>query len=309
MLGTGTAHRRVTSALVGIAVALGAASALADNEMVVYGVSNFGGTGECSGDPLPSFSTEVDTIRSRFDGWIAAGDWDVARSFKNTGLDKIDLADSTKLTGGADSSSPGGIDSTDVGFVLTHGAAEWSSGRVYSRWVMGSDSYGSGSWTDCRVFTDTDVSWGNGGTNDLEIFISRACQSAQYEVWRAGVTDATVPAYFAVRTTSGTLSTYLGFHGDAYSGASHVTEMDNFVQHSLHDGIGENWIDYLYDPDPGANDDQCPSAIVFGSTATARDHMYTWGGFRDREDTGTKGVATYYYIKGCDPLNGQALPN
>lgn len=304
---TGTAGRRASSALAALAITLGAGGALA-NEMVVYGVSNFGGTGECSGDDLPSFSTEVDTIKGRFDDWIASGDWTSSRSFKNTGVDKIDIADAAKLSGGADTADPGGIDHVDVGFLLTHGAAEWGS-RVYSRWVMGSNSYGSGSWTDCRVFSDTDVSWGNSGSNDLEVFISRSCESAQYEVWRAGVTDPAEPAYFSVRTSTGTLSTYLGFHGDAYSGASHVTEMDNYVQHSLHDGIGENWLDYLYDPDPGANDDQCPSAIVFGSTATLRDHMYTWGGFRDREDTGTKGAATYYYVKGCDPLNGQALPD
>lgn len=287
-----------------LAVGTAATTALANNEATIFAVGNFDGAGECTGDDLPLMDDEAATIRSRFDGWISDGTWDSVHKYLNQGLDKIDLSDSTKLTGGDDTADPEGIDHADVGFVLTHGAAQWSAGRYYSRWVMGSNTYNTGSWTDCRVFTDTDVSWGNGGSNDLDVFITRACQSAQYEVWNAGV-----GAYFNVRTASGSLSTYLGFHGDAYSSTANINRMDDYVRLSRLDGIGENWLDELYDPDSGANDDQCPSAIVFGSTGTARDHMYTWGGFGDREDTGTKSTATYYYIKGCDPLNGQTLPN
>jgi hypothetical protein len=71
--------------------------------------------------------------------------------------------------------------------------------------------------------------------------------------------------------------------------------------------VGENWIDEAYDW--GVLEDDCPVSIVFGSSKSARRDMFTYGGWRDRKNTGSKTGSTIFYVRGCNPDNGSKLPD
>ena len=83
--------------------------------------------------------------------------------------------------------------------------------------------------------------------------------------------------------------------------------LDDYVQSSKWDGVGENWLDEAYDW--GLIYDDCPVSIVFGSTKAARVSMYANGGWKDRKATGSKTGSTIFYVRGCNPDNGIKLPN
>ena len=54
--------------------------------------------------------------------------------------------------------------------------------------------------------------------------------------------------------------------------------------------------------------DDCPVSIVFGETKAQRVAMFEAGGWTDRKNTGRKVASSYFYVGGCDPDNGQKLP-
>ena len=276
------------------ALVLVSSLAYADDEAIAYAISNFGGAGQC-GTPGMTHSVHVNTanaFKNRFLDAERDGTWHSIISHYNSFARGSNWTDASKEAGGMDTEPNFGVDTADVIYIHTHGGH--STTPAYSSLSMGNSAY------DCSVRTDQDMLFGNPG--DLDIAIIKACQSADYDTWNNGgyLPQLTDPA-------SG-FSVWNGFHGDSSCG-NHVTSyVDDYTASSFHNGVGENWLDEAYDNSILANHDDCPVSIVFGATKAARDHMYEFGGFEDRENTGSKTSSTYYFISNCDPDNGRKLP-
>lgn len=289
-------------------LALASAPAQAADEVQVYGIANFGGAGQCGkSDMTHSVHTATAAaFRAPFDLYKATLQWDEVATLNNTSAKGDLFQDSTKQASGIDGTANSGIDDADVMYLHTHGShtgpsVDWSVfppklyGPAYSTLSMGNSSFA------CGVRTDKDMLMGNTG-GDLDIAVIKACQSGDYGVWHYG-------GYSSMRTSAGSLTVWNAFHGDSSCG-NHVTDyVGDYSATSMNNGVGENWIDEAYD---GAfwpwEDDDCPVSIVWGSSKSVRKTMYEYGGFKDRKDTGTKSGSSYYFIAGCDPVNGSKLP-
>ncbi len=278
------------------ALVLVSSAAYADNEAIVYGVAKFGGAGQC-GVPSMTHAVHESTalaFKNRFLDAEADGTWNKVVSHLNTWVHGYYFKDASKQPAqGQDTLLNNGADDVDVIFVHTHGGH--SESPAYSSLSMGNVSY------DCTVRTDQDMLFGNPG-GDLEIAVIKACQSADYDTWNNG-------GYLPQLTDpSSGFTVWNGFHGDSSCGNHVVDYVDDYAASSFNNGVGENWIDEAYDNSIFANRDDCPVSIVFGATQEAREHMFEFGGFRDRENTGAKTSSTYFYIHDCDPDNGRKLP-
>jgi len=303
-------NRRLFHVLAGVPV-LGCllampSSARAQHEAHVYGIANFGHTGECEDDTSLSHSVHTSTaaaFATTFNLLSMVSLWDEVSTRNNTSARGSYWTDSSQAASCAcsanDMASGSGADEADVVFIHTHGwhDAGSSSTPAYSGLVMGNGSY------DCGVLTNENMLFGNPGTGgDLEIAVVKACQSGDYDVWKNG-------GYRQQITTSdSTMTMWNAFHGDSSCG-NHVKDyVGDYSISSISNGVGENWIDEAYDDSQFSNDDDCPVSIVFGSSFASRELMYEYGGWRDRKNTGLKTGSTIYYIAGCDPSNGRVLP-
>jgi hypothetical protein len=112
-----------------------------------------------------------------------------------------------------------------------------------------------------------------------------------------------------MRTSAGSMNTWLAFHGSLVSGPFFSGTVKNYVEESYVDGLGENWLDRMYCWFPGY--DVCPVSIVWATSDTFCDSVHEHGGMADRDNDGggTKSTTCYYYIEGCDPLDGNPLPS
>lgn len=268
------------------------------NETQVYGIAQFGGTGQC-GSSSQTHTVHTSTaaaFRSTFDLLSLIGLWDTAHTRNNSSARGSYFTDATKAASCAcsadDMAADAGTDEADVIYVHTHGGH--STSPAYSSLLMGNSSY------DCSVRTNQNMFFGNSsGAGDLEIAIIKACQSADYDTWLNGGYRQ------QITNSTSTFTVWNGFHGDSSCG-SHVTSyVGDYSSSSIFNGVGENWLDEAYD---SSGDDDCPVSIVMGSSHSARVNMYEYGGFRDRKNTGSKTGSTYFYIAGCNPDNGRTLP-
>lgn len=274
------------------ALALVSGAAFAADEVIVYGIANFGGAGQCgSSDMTHSVHTSTAAaFKAPFTFLQTYGLWDESYTRNNSSARGSYWEDASKQASAQDTVDNYGTDNVDVVYVHTHGGH--STSPAYSSLSMGNSSY------DCSVRTNEDMLFGNPG-GDLEIAVIKACQSADYQTWQNG-------GYRQQFTDSNsTFTMWNGFHGDSSCG-SHVTDyVSDYAWSSFSNGVGENWLDEAYD---SSGDDDCPVSIVMGDSKSKRVHMYEWGGFTDRENTGSKTGSTYFYISGCDPKNGIKLP-
>ncbi len=294
------ARRHRTARRIGLAWMLGAAAlstvpAVAVNETIAYGIAQFGDTNECGDldDTHGVHDNTSDRFIDHFEDLIDAGVWDEAYERNNTSGRGSYWTDSSKAGDCSctadDSRGNYGADNVDVAFIHTHGG---HVANTNSFLLMGNDSY------DCYVYTDDNMFW----DDDLDIAIVKACQSGDRGVWLNG-------GYRQQFTESGsTMTMWNAFHGDSACGSFVKGYVEDYAEDSDFNGVGENWIDEAYDDDNDANEDDCPTSIVFGASSGDREHMYEYGGWRDREDTGDKTGSTIFYVSGCDPSNGTVLP-
>jgi hypothetical protein len=288
--------------LLGLLAAVGgltAGSAQAFEETQVYGIANFGGTGEC-GSTGQTHSVHTSTAAAfafNFNVLQAFGLWNEVHTRNNTDALGSYWTDSSKAGSCActadDLRTDYGTDDADVLYVHTHGGHRESASDYSSHLLMGSSSQ------DCRPRTNENMLF----NSDLDIAVIKACQSGNYEVWKnSGYRQQ-------ITQSSSSFSMWNAFHGDSSCG-SHVTSyVTSYSLSSNDNGAGENWIDAAYDSDVDPDQDDCPVSIVMGSTSSSRQLMFEYGGWLDMKDTGTKSGSTYFFIGGCDPSNGQVLPN
>jgi hypothetical protein len=290
-----------TLAILGAAIAITVAPrARALDEVVTYGINNFGSSGAayCGSATLSSHSvhtTTADAFRAPFSTYRTFGLWDDADALTGTSVTSPKLSDSSKIASGADGVDHTGADDADVFYIHTHGSHVSSGASQYTSLVMGSSAS-----PVCSVRTDSHMKFGGAG-NDSDIAVVKACQSADYDVF-------VNRGYFSMNDGGSAQRLWNGFHGDSSCG-SHVTSyVSSYAWSSFAEGVGENWLDLAYDDDAGADTDDCPASIAFGDTRAKREALYEHGGFLDRKDTGTKSAATYWYFRGCDPSGGRVLP-
>lgn len=282
-----------------VALALAPSAALA-NETHVYGIAQFGGAGQCGDidDTHTVHTTTAGAFLAPFTIMTAFGRWSEAYARNDTSARGSYFTDASQAATCActadDLNTDDGTDDADVIYVHTHGGRTTSS-PYYTQLLMGNSSYA------CLPRTDNNMLFGN-GSGDLEIAVIKACQSGDYNVWQ----NAGYRQQF--NTSSGTFTVWNAFHGDSSCGSWVTTYVSDYAWSSEYDGVGENWMDAAYDNDSGSNTDDCPVSIVMGSTSSLREHMYEYGGWNDRENTGSKTGSTYYYFSGCDPDNGVVLP-
>jgi hypothetical protein len=287
---------RLLPTITGMSLALLASSAWA-NETHVYGIANFGGTGQCgSSDMTHSEHTDTASVFAEvFEDLRSAGKWTQVLYRNNSSARGNYFTDSSK--GASCNCSTGdaiedwGADTAKVMFMHTHGSHAAGAGGYYTSLSMGNSSY------DCSVRTDQNMLW----NSELEIAVVKACQSGDYDVWANG-------GYRPQFTTSASkLSVWNAFHGNSTCGWTTSWWVGDYAEDSIYDGVGENWIDEAYDDNWFTGDD-CPTSIVMGSSSSVRDNMYEYGGWLDRKDTGPKYGSSIYYISGCDPDAGRVLP-
>jgi len=294
------------SLLLGVAVALaiatGAARA-AESEAVAFGINNFGlDANECgSTDPDPPYEVTPDLsyCDDNNDAFVDAfrdEGWSQVEHWFNTAVDGRDWMDAAKTPAGQDTLDPYGADFADVAMLCTHGGHNHAASPHYSFFEMGDDA------ETCQPNTSTGIELGNDG--DLEIFITMACQSAQYDVW-------TDDGYFSARSRDGSLNTWLGHHGDGHDSKTNRNHYEDYLRESFDNGLGDNWLDEMY-RNPLFGDQECPVAITFCEAGADCDRQYEYGGFEDRfkvDTSDAKSWSTYYYFTGCDPEDGAPLPN
>ena len=267
------------------------AAALA-NETHVYGIANFGGAGQCNADSHSVHTKTAAEFAGYFNGLVNQGLWSDVRTLNNTSA-RTDLwTDPSKgsVTNAQDAQANAGVDDADVLFVHTHGGHNLADLRSWL--VMGSNA------DACSAMTDVHMSLGNG---KLNIAVVKACQSGDFEVWKQG-------GYRELVTSTSGFSMWNAFHGDSSCGGFVKRYVKRYAANSRSDGVGENWIDEAYDWDIGKNNDDCPVSMVFGETKALRLSMYENGGWRDRKNTGRKTNSSFFSVYGCDPDNGQKLP-
>lgn len=285
--------------LAGLALAL-PRSAHAWEETHVYGIANFDGAGECTnGGTHARHTTTAALFAAPFQVYAPLGLWDETSTKNNLDARGSYFTDSTEAAScgcvADDQSLDSGVDEADVIFVHTHGGHS-ESGSYYTNLSMGNASYA------CSVRTDNNMKFGvNGG--DIEIAVVKACQSGDYNVW------ANQGYRQKITESASSMSTWNAFHGNSSCSSATETEVSSYAWSSLYSGVGDNWLDLFYDDDAAVDSDDCPTSIIMGSSSSLRSTMYTYGGFMDRKDTGSKTGSTIHYIGGCDPAGGIVLPN
>lgn len=249
----------------------------------------------------------AETLRDVFaaEGFAQATQW------IDGGLDGRDWTDPSQATDeydqfGGDDDDNHGADHADVALLVTHGGHEHDyPGGYYSEFLMGDDGEGADNYLSCVPNTRDHFLLGNGGSHDLEIAIIASCQGAHHDVWEDG-------GYFQVRQRDGSFNTWLGFHGNSHDSSSDANRFEDYLEDSFSNGLGDNWLDELYHNPWGPDDEQCPTAIVFCEDERDCDTQFDWGGFEDRFKVGTsdsKTLSKIFYLGGCDPGAGPALPN
>lgn len=306
-----------------LAAAIGAVApaARAEQEVTVYGVANFGGAGECGGgfSSHARHTTSAANFRAPFDDLLAAGQWDECNTKNNLnarGQYFTDPAEGSATSSsccegyqpstcnceGKDEQAATGIDQGDVFFIHTHGGSTHldeagnTAGVAFMGLQMGNESY------DCRPRSHQDWEFGNGAAGDLEIAVIEACQSMDYEVWDDG-------GHWLFSQQTSTFTMFNAYHGNVSCSDARTADIGDYADASVYNGVGDNWVDMMYDNSAAADGDDCPVSVVFGDTAALRDDMYNNGGWLDRKNTSTKDASTIYYIGGCDPSGGSVLPN
>ena len=279
----------------------GAGPAFALDELQVYGIANFNGSGQCSsGKSHQRHVTTAALFSAPFQILIGAGLWDGAATVNNSSARGSYFTDAGKAgacgCSADDLNVDRGIDDPDVIWVHTHGSHTASGGSYYSNISMGTNAY------VCEPRTDQNLRVGQNG-GDLDIAVIKACQSADYDVFVNGGYRAQITT-----STSG-FSMWNGFHGDSSCSSSTEIAALTYAWSSFSDGAGENWIDLFYADAPTIDDDDCPASIVMGATAIDRNNMYAFGGWLDRKNTGSKTGSVMFSIAGCDPSRGRVLPS
>lgn len=308
-------RRGLTLALPLIALSM---VARADYESKAAGIRHYNTSSTCScnsnmNKPCTEpavWETYATTFNSRM---VSTMQYDNAVYYLNSDVWPQDFVEQGRFGYGADSVSPDGTDWADVIFyaghsnhrcdVTTRSCAHdsdcWSDetckngkcNAYRSQFGMGKSISGQECWPD----TMHHILWGN---DDANVAIFFSCETVQYCVWNAGGYD---------KMGTGQFNTLLGFHGDMQLSTDNNTRLDGYLSGTKLDGIGDDWVDELTTIHSGSNNDECATAVVFGSTSSLRTAQYMNGGYKDLKATDSSRSSSIWYISGCDADFGETL--
>jgi hypothetical protein len=264
-----------------------------------YAVEDYRQTGACCADSsctnLNQTIDQATAFDDIFDTWQTNGWWTSSTVYTDLTVDPEDWTDGARDTWGNDAGS-GGVDYADVGYFSGHGGHDCSSPGLGYSWVtMGENHTGQ----DCRPESDdssNDANWLF--DDDLEIVILDSCEGMQKCVWNRDGYD---------NTDGSSLRMIAGFHGTSYDLAGQVGALEDYANNSRLSGAGDNWLEYRAIWWPLPDLDQCPTALVWGSSQTYTDDFYNNGGLDDWTYVGSHTMNTYYYLTNCDPGEGDQL--
>jgi hypothetical protein len=301
-------HRKTALAAAVLALCLGDPGAVrAEEEAVGFGIDEFSsGSNYCGGLVVASDLNHSAEWVDHLDDIFAAEGWAQTTPWVDGGVDGRDWSDVLEeTTYGFDDDDNSGADHADIALLVTHGGHTHGAGGNYSYFMMGDNATGADPDESCFPDTRDHFRLGNDGDNDAEVAIMVSCQSAHHDVW-------TDHGYDGVMNSDGGFSTWLGFHGNSYDGTTDRNRFEDYLNDSFSNGLADNWIDELYRNPIGGDNSQCPTAVIFCGTVDNCNDQHTWGGFEDRFEVGSTEIKTlskYFYLGGCDPGAGPALPN
>lgn len=239
----------------------------------------------------------VDIMEDAFDD----EGWNQTENRTNAEVDGRDWSDDSKVSYGDDDVDPFGTDFAEVTMLCSHGGSTTNASDGYrSFFTMGDDDAGEA----CKPATDWHMLFGDNSGGDAEVVIIGTCESAQWAVWNN-------TGYFHLRERDGSFNTWLGFHGISYDSSTDTNRFEDYVVDSFHNGLGDNFLDEMHRNPWGADNEQCPVAVIFCETTNDCDTQYEWGGFEDRHKVASsdlKSTSRIFYIEGCDPADGIAMP-
>jgi hypothetical protein len=290
----------------------------AEYESVIFGVDDFNCRTCCPyGDELSYSAETADDMDTGFE----LINYDQTTWYSNGAVDGRDWTDDSRRIWGTDDDDPYGTDYADVAVIISHGVSKCSTstdnaGGYWSDFIMGEKHGGgvdrcmSSSCQDCRIrtnsyyYTDGDecieysghMKYGGGAPNEeLNVLIMSTCQSMQKCVWDNG-------GYAHVDDGGEALQMINGFHGDSHEAWYTPGDHKDYVHYAESNGIGDDWVDKL------TKYDDCAVSYVIASSESTATTFYTFGGFKDLKDTGSHNGAWIWFVGGCNPYNGPALP-
>lgn len=277
------------------ALALAAHPALADRELVMFTPEQYGASPLCclGCDDLPNAIQDG----QHFDNAFA--DYDVVQQWNNQAVDGENFGEADWLAWGDDESSPTGTDWADVIFYSGHGSRTCSSSAWYSSIVMGEadkcsprTAYRSGGGTQGHLRFGGDTPG-----RDANAYVLFTCQSAHKCVWEEGGYSPMDQGQFNILN---------GFHGLVWEASGYQDDLKDYGYHAKWNDMGDAWLDDLYRY-RYANSSNCPVAILWGANEAEMDDFFENAGWFDFHNTGSHTQTGFYYLKNCNPRDGDKL--
>jgi hypothetical protein len=265
-------------------------------EFVAHSAEPYGTAGYCSGDALTNANEDAGYID---DGMIFYGQ---LAYWTNLSFDGADLTDAVNFAWGADETDPTGSDFADVVFVSGHSGGNCTSGSERVWITPGDDDDGCNIYLAHKTAASRNITLG--GTTegrDANAMVTYGCMTTHYCVYTAG-------SFAGLSRSDGQFNLLDGFHGDVAEVSGYQSDLSSYSNDALYGAMGDAWLDWMYSPNIGTGEENCPSAIGWGSSTTNIDSFYNTAAWHSMPSTGSRTTTKFYRICGCDPHNGSALP-
>jgi len=230
--------------------------------------------------------------------WAISGAWksEIATwSFgKNDELKDLtpeqnDLEDVDMRSRGTDASSEG-IDTYDIALIVAYGGlfSDHARSSIEMMDVDGTDQ-------NCYSDLSADIMWGDTDLNQVFAVVS---QSGNAEVFDSG-------GYNNLDDPTSAFDLYAGFHGDFTQRSGTDNDMADFTNLSQSSGVGDHWIGEMIRTPLGADNDSCPTVVVYGQDATHNATYFHDAGLDNYtvSSGSNHDHLTFFFPGGCDLMN------
>jgi hypothetical protein len=282
--------------LVGISALAATARAETSYEFVAHSAENYGSSGYCSGDPLTNANEDATYV----DNGIVF--YNQKEFFTNLLFDGRDITDQVNFSWGVDENDPNGSDFADIIFISGHSAGSCTAGSERSWINPGDNADGCAIYLSHKTSSSRHMTLG-GATEgrDANAMIIYGCLTTLYCAYTAG-------SYDALSRSDGQFNLLNGFHGDVAEVSGYQSDLSEYSIDVVYDSMGDAWLDWMYWPDIGNGEDNCPSSIGWGANTSEMDDFFNNAAWTSLPNNGSRTTDKFYRICGCDPHNGAALP-
>jgi hypothetical protein len=281
-----------------ISISALAATGRADTayEFVAISAENYGSSGYCGGDALTNANEDATYIDNGIIGYHQFEYW------TNLYFDGRDITDAVNFAWGADETDPSGSDFADIIFISGHAGGSCTAGSERSWFTPGDNIDGCSIYLSHKTSSSRHMTLGGATSGrDAAALITFACQTALYCAYTAG-------SYDALSRSDGQFNLLNGFHGDVAEVSGYQSDLSEYSWDTLFGAMGDAWLDWMYHPDVGGGEDNCPSSIGWGANSTEMDDFFNNAAWGSLPSNGSRTTDKFYKICGCNPHNGAALP-